>query len=84
MMQGVNILNGKNLHKGIIMKKIYNVALPWYASIIFTVEAESEEEAVRLAKKQAAPHLCSECNDSVDLEAFNGNFNPSVWEIKHG
>jgi len=66
------------------MKKTYNVALPWYASIILTVEAESEEEAVRIAKKEVRPHLCSECGDNVDLEAFNGNFDPGVWEIKNG
>jgi hypothetical protein len=63
------------------MKKTYNVALPVVASIIFTVEAESEEEAIRIAKKKNNPTLCPDCSDHLDIESRTTDYDPEVWEV---
>lgn len=44
------------------MKRKYEVILVYTVDLYFEIEADSKEEAIRLAEDQADPGLCHECN----------------------
>ena len=49
------------------MKK-WCVSIPINASAIFTIEAETEEEAIQKAYEEGVPTICHYCSDYVDIE----------------
>lgn len=51
-----------------MIKKKYNVCVPIHCSINVQVEAESVEEAIKLAIDEAStPHLCYQCSGKLEL-----------------
>jgi len=62
-------------------QKLYQVSIPWHASVIVKVWASSSEEAVNQALNKAHPSLCCQCSDGIELLEDNGSVSPEVLEI---
>jgi len=62
------------------MKKFY-VSIPINASAVFTVEAESEQQAVAKAYEQGLPNICHQCADDIEIEDWAFDYDPSIEEI---
>lgn len=48
--------------------KTYNVCVPWFASLIVTVQARSKRHAMDVAAKDAYPSLCHQCSNGLSLD----------------
>lgn len=63
------------------MKKKYGVTMGFFGHVTTTVEANSEEEAIKIAPKSAYFDICHQCSDSIHFDDWDSEWMPECFEI---